>query len=1035
MWRALVLGVLRLLAWPWSRSGAALRASEERYRMLFERNLAGVYRTSLDGRLIEINEAGARIFGYESRDAALSRSIWEFYFDPDERQGLIDLLAEHGSLTNYEGRARKKDGSMIWILANVSMLRAGASTTFEGTVVDITARKLAEHALQESEERYRSLFESNPHPMWVYDVSTLAFLAVNDAAVEHYGYSQQEFLGMTIEDIRPTGELPALLQAVSEAPRAVGGTPGWRHRKKDGSIVDVEVSSHELDFGGHCARLVSAYDITDRKRTQEALEKSELQFRSMVEDGSDIIVAIDIESTITYVSPSVLRVLGHRGADLVGSSVFRWVHPEDSPAVMASFLQTISGPNRNIAIEFRVRHNDGSWRVIESMSRPVAHGPDVSGVVVNCRDITERKRSDEALRESERQYHVLFNRMADPIFIFDGKSHRFLDCNEAVQRVYGYSMEELRLMTPFDLHAPEDFDRLDHNIGVHVAKNGQRIAVEILSDEIDYQGRHAWVSIVRDITLRQRVATELQKAKETAESASRAKSEFLANMSHEIRTPMNGIMGMTALALDTELTAEQRDYLNMVRLSADSLLSVIDDILDFSKVEAGKLELDPVDFNLQEGLAYAMKSLTLRAAEKGLTLIFDMDPRVPARLIGDPGRLRQVLVNLVGNAIKFTESGGIVVQVVTEGQTGEKVYLHFSVTDTGIGIPDDKQQVIFEAFAQADGSTTRKYGGTGLGLAISTQLVELMGGRIWVESPASRFEFRNSNFEISDSGGPGSTFHFTAGFAPSIAETQGPPETELGDSGSAPAVGKCLCILVAEDNVVNQTVAKRMLEKSGHTVMIAGNGREALAAVRTAEFDAVFMDLQMPEMNGFEATAAIRERELITGAHVPIIAMTAHAMTGDRERCIAAGMDAYVSKPIRARELFEALDRAMEIGGEQTPGLDQTVVVDGFGGDHELVHEIAMLFLDDYQPRMDEIAEAVAARDSKRLERAAHTLRGSAANFNAQEAVDAVLFLESMGRIGDLTGAEEALAAVEREMRRLWVSLSALATTEVGYRM
>ncbi len=905
-------------------------------------------------------------------------------------------------------------------------------------------RTRAEQALRESEERYRSLFESNPQPMWVYDVENLSFLAVNDAAIEHYGYSQEEFLEMTIKDIRPLGDIPALLQMVSAAPRLVASPGGWRHRKKDGSLIDVEISSHALDFDGHRARLVLAHDITTRKRVQEALEKSEGQFRSLVEDGSDIIVVVDTEGAISYVSPSITRVLGYEAADLFGASVFQWVHPEDLPSVRASFNQTISGSNRTSAIEFRVRHADESWRMIESMSRPVALGSAVSGVVVNCRDITERRLSEEALRESGRQYHLLFNRISDPIFIFDGETHRFLDCNEAVHRLYGYSLDELRLKTPFDLHAPEDFDRLDRNIGIHVAKSGRRIDVEILSDEIDYQGRRAWVSIVRDVTLRQRVATELQKAKETAESASKAKSEFLANMSHEIRTPMNGIIGMTALALDTELTAEQREYLNMVRLSADSLLDVINDILDFSKVEAGKLELDPVAFDLQQGLAYAMKTLAVRANEKGLALVYNVAPTVPGRLIGDPGRLRQVLVNLIGNAIKFTERGSVVVQVDTEAHIAEVVYLHFAVSDTGIGIPEDKQRVIFEAFAQADGSTTRKYGGTGLGLAISTQLVELMGGRIWVQSPADDWglqiadstspnpqsAIRNPQSSIR---GPGCTFHFTAGFTLSGGEMKGSRELELVEAVSVPAVGKSLCILVAEDNTVNQMVAKRMLEKSGHTVMIAGTGREALAAVEFAEFDAILMDVQMPEVNGFEATAAIRERELSTGAHIPIIAMTAHAITGDKERCIAAGMDAYVSKPIRGSELFEVLYRAVETGGaKRLASLDQAAVVDGFEDEFELVHEIARLFLDAYPARMVEIAEAVARRDSSRLERAAHTLRGSAANFDAQQAVDAALSLESMGRCGDLTGAEEALAVLTQEMKRLWVSLSALATDDAA---
>jgi two-component system sensor histidine kinase/response regulator len=766
----------------------------------------------------------------------------------------------------------------------------------------------------------------------------------------------------------------------------------------------------------------------------------------------------------------------------------------------------------------------------------------------------------------------------DSIFAKDAQS-RYLLANRAFANTNGVrSPEDLLGKTAFDLF-PHERALAMHNDDLKLMGKLQA-SMEEERASVDHEGHESWllstkvplidasgkivgiVGLNRDITRHKQAEEELKLAKEAAEAASRAKSEFLANMSHEIRTPMNGIVGMTDLALETDLTAEQREYLSLVKVSAESLLAVVNDILDFSKIEAGKFELHCFSFDLHESLEETLKSFGIRAGEKRLELVCDVQPGVPQLVIGDSTRLRQVIVNLLGNAIKFTDRGEVVLLVETRQRQDRSIDLHFAIRDTGIGVPKEKQRLIFEAFAQADGSSTRRYGGTGLGLTISTRLVDMMGGRIWLESES----------------GVGSTFHFTAkfelpqsvkagqepradgglagipvlviddnptnrrilertviqwGMLPTLAEngelgvellrrakeegrpivlvlldSQMPDLDGFGTAGmikndpdvsqvaimmltsgghrgdadrcremgiaayltkpvrqwelheaihgvlglkfqktqdhklitrlSLNEMRKHLRVLLAEDNAVNRELTVRTLSKRGHTVLIATNGREALHVLETQTVDLVLMDVQMPEMDGFEATAAIREKERTTGAHLKIIAMTAHALKGDRERCLAAGMDGYLSKPVQAEELLTVAE-----GMSADPGpieasvvrnhavLDATVALARLDGDEALLADLSKLFCEETPRFLSAVRDALARNDSDALQRAAHSLKGSVSTFAAQDALNAVLKVEAIANAKNFDGAADACVVLEKEIERLHIALVGLGS---GYR-
>ncbi len=646
----------------------------------------------------------------------------------------------------------------------------------------------------------------------------------------------------------------------------------------DASLVEIE------------ARLLSRADA--KKRHVLALRSADMAF------VAELPVALAVGSLSKLRDGSLLRV--------TGVCQIRSEHPHQQGSDLRLLLRSMS----DIAVI-----EEPSWLTVErAILILLLMGIAILGSAVWAAMLGRRVRAQTAIIHQkldaeallEKRYSDLVENANDMIYTRDLEGF-FTAINPAGERMIGYTREEALGMNLTELIPPEhrpaararvqatisQEDEKPYEVEI-IRKDGQRRMLEFSPHLIKRDGRPLRVEgIVRDITERMRVQAEFERAKEMAEAANRAKSEFLANMSHEVRTPMNGVIGVSELVLATGLTTEQREYVETIQACAESLLGVINDILDFSKIEARKLELDSAKFDIRKLTAEVSRTMRMRMDEKGLVLHTAVAGEVPERLVGDPYRLRQILVNLIGNAVKFTDRGSISVDITLEHRAGADCVLRFAVRDTGVGIPREKQGAIFRPFEQADGSSSRRHGGTGLGLAICAQLAMLMRGAIWLESEV----------------GQGSTFYFTAELGipeHTTAEVEAPPAPAAEPVGS-------LNVLVVEDNAVNRMIAVRLLEMRGHRAEVASDGQEALKAVASRRFDLILMDIQMPEMDGFQATAAIRRQEA-PGQRVPILALTAHAMKGDRERCLDAGMDGYLSKPVQAAELCAAIENAMVTG-------------------------------------------------------------------------------------------------------------------------
>jgi len=956
--------------------------------------------------------------------------------------------------------------------AYVTRLNRRLGEAVTGQKKEIAERKQAEEAQRDSETRYRALFEASADGIIIADLETKVFKYANPAACTMLGYSEDELVRMAVTDIDPQDALGYVIsefeaQGRGEKTLAID-IPCVR---KDGSVVYVDINTCVALMDGRKCNIAFFRDVTERKHAEEALRESEKRLKTILDSLQTGIVILDWDThTIVDVNPVAAQMIGAPKDEIVG----RICHKHICPAEVGKCPITDLGQGVDDS-EGELLRADGSIVPVIKTSIPVVLG-DRTCLLESMVDISERKQAEEALRQAKEETDEAFRQL-----------------EQAVERA-------------------------------------NLLAVE-------------------------------------AEVANAAKSDFLANMSHEIRTPMNGVIGMTGLLLDTELTSEQRECAEMVKNSADSLLTIINDILDFSKIEAGKLELETLDFDLRTTLEDMSDILAMRAHDKGLELACLVEPEVPSFVRGDPGRLRQILTNLIDNAIKFTAEGEVTLYVSLDCETDEQITLRFAVKDTGIGIPRDKIDGLFNVFTQVDASTTRKYGGTGLGLTISKQLARKMAGEIGVESkegegatfwftaclgkqpPCERREARayedirgahilgvddnETNRRVLsgmlDSWGcrheeapdawaameklraaarAGDPFEIAivdmlmpeiAGESlgqmikedPSLKDTVLVMMTSLGRRGDAArleeigfagyltkpvkqsqlfgvlaiALGRGraeeprrdkiitrhtvaedrkrkIRIVLAEDNITNQKVALKILEKMGYRADAVADGLEVLKALETIPYDLVLMDCQMPEMDGFEATEAIRRKEETTGAHIPIIAMTAHTLKGDRQTCLDAGMDDYVAKPVQPKELAGAIERwiGAEAPTEQdqskrmetksTPVFDRDELLARLGGDEKLLHDIVGVFLQDAPGQMQSLKDAAEKGDATLAQRQAHTLKGASANVGASALQELVSQMEMAGKKGDLSRALELLGTIREEYERLKQTMTRLNITK-----
>jgi PAS domain S-box-containing protein len=1028
-----------------------LRENEERFREVFEHAPFGMSVTAVGGRFLQVNTALCGMLGYSEEE--LLRTNWVDLTHPDDVAPClrrVERLWQSPEDGWMEGEKRyiHRNGSVVWVRMRVSGVRdaSGSPRYVVFHAEDITGRRRAEAALLESEERFRIMADGSPMLMWVTDA---------EGGVQFINRAYREFCGIDYEQVQggkwrsvlhpdDTAEYVAAFQrAVRERTRFSAEV---RVRRADGewrwlaSYAEPRLSPAG-EFLGHCGL---SPDITERRQAEQARQFQHSLIRAIHEVSLDGILVIDGDGLVVShnkrlfdtlrISPTRFRdgsLIGVSQEDLLSAAVEQVKDPE-------GFLNRVRELSRHsdASDHCEIELRDG--RTLERYSASLgAECNQCLGRVWFFRDITERKQFEQTLQSSEEKFRQLAENVREVFWMMPPTADRILYVSPAYEQVWGKTCDSLYgdPMSWADSIHPEDLEQAHALFARQI--RGEALASEYRIATPD--GREKWirdrafpvidgsgdvtriVGIAEEITERKRYEAELIRAREGADAANLAKSRFLANMSHEIRTPMNGVIGMIQLLLHTALTPQQRQFAEVAEASGRTLLTLIDDILDLAKIEAGRIVMENAELGVAEIVESVVQLFGAQAGAKGLGIHSRVSPKIPTALRGDPHRLRQVLTNLTANAIKFTHRGEVTVTAeLAEWRESGQAVVRFVVADTGIGISPGRIDALFSPFVQADASTTRKYGGTGLGLAISKQLVEMMGGAIHVDSVEGR----------------GSTFRFTALLESVAPRTPaGPPPGLTAPLARTPSEPRAARILIAEDNATNRLVALAQLRMLGYQADTACNGAEAVEAVLKGGYDLVLMDCSMPVMDGYEATRRIRE-SASRYENIPIIAVTADAMAADRERCLNGGMNDFLAKPVDVAKLADLLvrwaparrSRTMPSSTSQSAagppaGLRHDVfhpeeLLERLMGDRPLARIILQGFLQEAPGRLHDLRQRLDHGDAAALRSLSHALKGAAATVSAKSLHAVALALETAARAERLDSCGELLSHAETELEQ-----------------